>query len=202
MLLKSHLLARIASGEVTVAFRYWRRPSVAAGGTLRTPAGVLGIDRLAEVAEDGISGADARRAGFESRDDLMKSLAGGAGRILYRIQFHVSGDDPRVALRLNAALSEADATALIDRLSALDRASKSGPWTRIALDLIAGKPGRTAAEIAQAPGMEKMPLKRRIRQLKAPGLTESLPVGYRLSPRGERLWSEMRRQLGAGLRRR
>ena len=34
-------------------------------------------------------------------------------------------------------------------------------------------------------GMEKHPFKAKVRQLKALGLTISLDVGYRLSPRGE-----------------
>jgi hypothetical protein len=33
--------------------------------------------------------------------------------------------------------------------------------------------------------MERQPFKLRVRRLKALGLTESLEVGYRLSPRGE-----------------
>jgi hypothetical protein len=35
--------------------------------------------------------------------------------------------------------------------------------------------------------MERLPFKANVRKLKALGLTESLDVGYRLSPRGEAL---------------
>jgi hypothetical protein len=36
-------------------------------------------------------------------------------------------------------------------------------------------------------GREKLPFKRDVRKLKELGLTESLPVGYRISPRGRAL---------------
>jgi hypothetical protein len=36
-------------------------------------------------------------------------------------------------------------------------------------------------------GLEKQPFKARVSKLKALGLTESLEVGYRLSPRGARI---------------
>ena len=39
--------------------------------------------------------------------------------------------------------------------------------------------------------MEKMAFKRRIRMLKELGLTESLEVGYQLSPRGRALLARM-----------
>jgi hypothetical protein len=35
--------------------------------------------------------------------------------------------------------------------------------------------------------MERLPFKANVRKLKALGLTESLDIGYRLSPRGEAL---------------
>ncbi len=192
MLFKSHILDQIASGQVTVAFRYWSRPSVTARGQLRTPVGILAIDSLAAITPGEISDADALRAGFENREKLMSALQSSAGRVLYRIDFHIVGDDPRIALRQDAELSNADTTALIERLAHMDRTSKSGPWTDTALSLIAGKEGRTAAEIAQALSVEKPTLKRRIRQLKELGLTESLESGYRLSPRGAKLWSELK----------
>ncbi len=44
-----------------------------------------------------------------------------------------------------------------------------------------------SAELALALGEERPRLKRRVRQLKELGLTESLEVGYRRSPRGSAL---------------
>jgi hypothetical protein len=49
-----------------------------------------------------------------------------------------------------------------------------------------------AADLAAALGREKHPFKRDVRKLKELGLTESMPVGYRLSPRGRTLLDALR----------
>jgi hypothetical protein len=41
--------------------------------------------------------------------------------------------------------------------------------------------------LARQAGADVLSFKRRVRRLKEPGLTESLEVGYRLSPRGRAL---------------
>ena len=51
--------------------------------------------------------------------------------------------------------------------------------------MIERSPGVAAAELAAELGRERLPFKRDVRKLKELGLTESLTVGYRLSPRGE-----------------
>jgi hypothetical protein len=48
----------------------------------------------------------------------------------------------------------------------------------------ADHPGIVSRVLAPQVGAEVPPFKRRVRQLKELGLTESLEVGYRLSPRG------------------
>jgi hypothetical protein len=55
------------------------------------------------------------------------------------------------------------------------------------LELIAANPERRAGELAAEMGRERLPFKADVRKLKALGLTESLPIGYRLSPRGRAL---------------
>ncbi len=52
------------------------------------------------------------------------------------------------------------------------------------LELIAENPGVRAPDLAARMGRETLPFKRDVRKLKELGLTESLEVGYRLSPRG------------------
>jgi DNA-binding IclR family transcriptional regulator len=65
----------------------------------------------------------------------------------------------------------------------MDRGRRE-PWTRQVLELIRDRPETLAADLAASLRMEKAPFKRDVRKLKELGLTESLPVGYRLSPRG------------------
>jgi len=175
-------LRRIAAGEITVALRRWRRPTVRAGGELRTRVGVLAIDSVEAVEPDEVTDADARRAGRPDRAALLSGLRGD-GR-LYRIGFHLAGPDPRIALRGRADLSPEDRAELDRRLARLDAASRHGPWTAEVLRQIADRPGTRAADLAADMGREKLPFKADVRKLKELGLTESLEVGYRLSPRG------------------
>ncbi|WP_340118891.1 hypothetical protein [Pelagibius sp. 7325] len=184
MLFKQAVLERIARGEITLAFRRWARPTVKAGGSLRTAAGVLAIDRIEAVTADKISTADARNAGYASVAALSAELERGRPGTLYRIAFHLAGPDPREALRKRKTVSRADAAALSKHLARLDAASRDGPWTLATLRLIAGRDGITAADIAASLGMQKAAVKTRVRKLKEFGLTESLPSGYRLALRG------------------
>jgi hypothetical protein len=182
MLFRRDDLAAIAAGEITLAFRRWRRRSVTPGGTLQTPAGLLAIESVDVVAPGSISAADARRAGFPDPDAVRAAMRGDGET--YRIAFHVAGPDPRIALRSDAALSPADRAEIAARLARLDRASTHGPWTEATLRAIAAAPGMRAADLAAEFRRERLPFKADVRKLKALGLTESLEVGYRLSPRG------------------
>ena len=73
---------------------------------------------------------------------------------------------------------------IIERLRRLDRASSYGPWTTAVLQTIAAKPAVRAPDLAASFGRETLPFKTDVRKLKELGLTESLPIGYRISPRG------------------
>jgi len=71
-----------------------------------------------------------------------------------------------------------------ERLSRMDGRAAHGPWTRATLEAIDACPETLAADLARGLGRERDPFKRDVRKLKELGLTESLSVGYRLSPRG------------------
>lgn len=184
MLFRQEILQGIAAGDVTLAFRRWRKAPPAAGATLRTPIGVLSLDRVETIDESGITDEDARKSGFPSRDALLSSLR--AGGTLYRIELRHIGEDPRVGLRQTRIARPEDAADLLERLGRLDRRVEGG-WTAALLRLVNANAGLPAGDLAVLAGFEKMELKRRMRQLKELGLTESLTPGYRLSPRGEDL---------------
>src|SRR5215208_4964746 len=103
MLFRQDVLRRIAEGEVTLAFRRWRHPTVKAGGTLRTRVGVLAIDSVEPVDEERVTDADARRAGASDREALLAGLR--ADGALYRVEFRLAGPDPRIALRERSHIS-------------------------------------------------------------------------------------------------
>lgn len=186
MLFRVATLDRIGAGDITLAFRRWRRPTVKAGGRLRTAIGELAIESVERCEKAAITGAEARAAGFASVADLLADLDGRDDGDVYRIAFRFDRPDPRIALRAAGDLSAEDLAALTGRLDRLDKGT-DGAWTRPALQHIAANEGQPAAMIAEAFGIEKLRLKQNIRKLKELGLTESLETGYRLSPRGKAL---------------
>ena len=183
MLVRMAVLERIVRGEVSLVFRRWRRPTVRSGGSLRTARGVLRILDVAAVAKADISEADAVRAGFCSRERLLAGLGEREGQI-YRITVEYAGADPRVALRQQDDLSDAEIELVIEKLRRLDARSTAGSWTARVLAAIEAQPGVVSQTLAARLGCEKDWLKPQVRKLKNLGLTVSLTTGYALSPRG------------------
>lgn len=64
MLLKRELLEEIKAGKVDLVFRRWNRPSVKAGGTLKTKVGLLAIKTVTDMSPDDVTDREAQRAGF------------------------------------------------------------------------------------------------------------------------------------------
>jgi hypothetical protein len=194
MLFPAAVLDGIVDGSIDRSFRRWDRPRVKAGGTQRTPAGVIGFRSVEVVDRDDLTEEDALRSGFGSLEALLKFLDGRAEGDIYRIGLELVGPDPRVELR--AVLpSDDELEDILARLERLDRTSTRGAWTFDMLTLLGDRPGVKAVELAASQGREKMPFKLDVRKLKELGLTESLSPGYRLSPRGEAVlarWSERR----------
>ena len=179
MLFRADLLQGIAEGRVTLAFRRWRRAPPADGSTLRSPVGVLALDRVTLVDEGDITPDDVRRTGL-SIEELRASIAG-EGTLL-RIELRLAGADPRLALRERVPDGR-ELETIIARLARIAAASDQA-WTLRYLRLIADRPGVVSHTLARHVKAEVLPFKRRVRQLKELGLTESLEIGYRLSPRG------------------
>jgi hypothetical protein len=183
VLISPAIAAGIADGSVTLAFRRWDRPRMRPGSTQRTGAGVVRIDSVEEVDPGTLTEDDALRAGVRSLAGLQRLLERRDGAHVYRMQVSLAGADPRVALREQAELSEADRRAVDERLDRWD-AARGAPWTHEILRLIAENPGVRAPDLAAWLGRETLPFKRDVRKLKELGLTVSLAVGYEISHRG------------------
>lgn len=187
MLIRRPQLDAIREGRVTLQFRRWKRPTVKAGGTLTTAVGVLSIHTVEVVAPESITLRDAQAAGYDTLDELHAHLSAKDEGLVYRVSLAFAGADPRIALRAKAELSNDEQQALRSKLARLDVSSRHGPWVRPTLELVRANPGMYSGDLADQLGFERLWLKAQIRKLKALGLTESLEVGYRLSPRGEAL---------------
>ena len=179
MLFRQDILQGIAEGRITLAFRRWRRAPPVEGSTLRSPIGVLRLERVTAIEEGDITPDDVRRTGM-SVENLRASIAGDG--TLLRIELRVDGEDPRVALR-NRVPEIGELDTILATLAKTDAAS-GAPWTTRYLELIAGQPAVVSRVLARQVDVDVPLFKRRVRQFKELGLTESLEVGYRLSPRG------------------
>jgi hypothetical protein len=185
VLFEKRLREGIADGTITAALRKWKRPQVVAGRRYRTGVGLVEMLSVQMVRARDLRSADARAAGFRSVRALLADVADGSAGDLYLLRFaRVDEPDPRSVLAATAELDEPARVDLDARLARLDRASPRGPWTAATLALIAGRPEVRAPDLAASLGRDTASFKLDVRKLKALGLTESLRVGYRLSPRG------------------
>lgn len=158
---------------------------------------MIEVDSVSVVAPAAISEADAALAGYASAAALIADLRGAEDLSLYRVAFRrLDEPDPRELLAADDVLSADDVAEIDRRLDRLDRASATGPWTATTLAAIAEHPGTRAADLAAALGREVLPFKVDVRKLKNLGLTRSLEVGYRRSPRGAAYLTLTRRARG------
>lgn len=181
MLLTERIAHAVAAGDVSLAYRRWRTARVVPGAKFHTVAGVVRVDAVTIVSLDALTDADARRAGFDTVQDVERTFRGRASDPVFRIVLSWAGPDERDALAEATVLSAAEIASISALLDRLDRTT---PWARIVLGTLDRAPGTTAAVLASLVGLDKDALKRRIRTLKAHGLTRSLRVGYELSSRG------------------
>ena len=93
MLLKRELLEQIKAGEVDLIFRRWSRPTVRAGGTLKTRVGVLAIKAMDEMDPVAVSEQEAKRAGFADVAEFRRWLdTMKPGHLFHRIEVGYLGD--------------------------------------------------------------------------------------------------------------
>ena len=176
-------LRAIRDGDIDLAFRRWDRPRVRVGTRMRTAVGLVEVTSVDQVAPSRLTADDARRAGAASVRALQEALAHRTDRPVFRVGLRHAGGDPREALREQVPddAELADLRAWLDRL---DRSSAIGAWTRATLRIIDRSPGVRAPDLAAELGRPTPEFKRDVRKLKERGLTQSLDIGYRLSPRG------------------
>ena len=178
MLFSADAWPGIAEGSITVTFRVWTRAQAKIGGNYRVAGMLIEATDVRQVEVDEITDEDARRAGATDRAAVLARL--GSAQAVWRIDFVYRGADDRIARRNDTSAD--DITTVIARLSRLDR---NGAWTRSTLQLIERYPGVVSTTLARHVNQDRAAFKVNVRKLKELGLTESLDIGYRLSPRGE-----------------
>jgi len=183
VLLNRAVAEGIANGEITLVLRRWDAPRARQGGTQRTVAGTARIDDVAEYPGSyRVTAAQARAAGYPDAKTAQNELDRRPARHTYVIAVSFLAPDERPELAADDRLCDADVDAIAARLDRWDAAT--APWTRQYLELIGANEAVRAPDLAVRVGLDVPRFKRRVRQLKGLGLTISLDVGYRLSPRG------------------
>ncbi len=175
MLFRPRDLERIAAGTITLAFRRWDRPRVKVGSQQKTAVGVVEFTSC-EIVDTVTRRTTRAPPGFASPADVEERLRKTGPRLPRRPAAWSAGPArgaPRRRRRTRPC-------------SRRLRQVAHGP-IRHYLQAIAARPGRSlrgprGVLRARDGGV----LKRDVRKLKELGLTESLDVGYRLSPRGGR----------------
>ena len=194
MLFKKQYLDLIACGKLKYAYRKWSRPTVKTGSALLTPVGMLRIKSVEPIEYKDISDKDVRLAGYKDRQELEKELSFKSKGVLYKIDFFLEQEDPRIALRQKKKITSEEFKELVDTLQKLDKSGKIKSWTIKVLRALESEPGRRAIYYATKLQVEKEWLKRNIRKLKNLGLTISLPNGYLISPRGSKFLQLLNQQ--------
>jgi hypothetical protein len=173
----------IADGTITLVLRRWDAPRAKVGGTQRTPAGTIRIDGVVErPARYRVTAAQARAAGFADARTAQAELDRRPAAHTYLISVSYLAPDERPDLAADDRLTPDDVAAISARLTRWD--ASGTPWTRQYLEMIGANEAVRAPDLADRVGLDVPRFKRRVRQLKGLGLTISLDVGYRLSPRG------------------
>lgn len=184
MLLNRDTAEGIANGDITLVLRRWNAPRAKPGGTQRTVAGTVRIDDVTEHPGGyRVTAAQARAAGYTDARSAQRELDRRPARHTYVIAVSYLAPDERPHLAADDMLSGADVDAISTRLDRWDAATQ--PWTRQYLQMIGANEAVRAPDLAARVGLDVPRFKRRVRRLKGLGLTISLDVGYRLSPRGE-----------------
>jgi hypothetical protein len=179
-----------------MAYRRWKRPQVKIGGRYRvgsdrirsmTEFDFIEVDAVDEITARDIDDADALLAGYPSAAAARSDVGASGDDPLYRLAFRkIAMADPRAELASAVALTDADIADIDARLDRMDRSATPGPWTREVLREIAQRPQVRAKDLESCSRWPDLAtFKVHVRKLKNLGLTLSLPVGYRLSPRGE-----------------
>ena len=169
-----------------LCLRRWDAPRAKPGGTQRHRRGHRFASTTSPSTRAATASPPRRRAprAIRTPRPRRQELDRRPAKHTYVITVSYLAPDERPELAADDRLSAADVDAIAARLRRWDAAAET-PWTRKYLEMIGANEAVRAPDLAARVGLDVPRFKRRVRQLKGLGLTISLDVGYRLSPRGK-----------------
>ena len=185
MLFKQKDLEGIKSGNISLAFRKWKKLSVYAGSFVDTSIGILKVGAVKVISLEEITDDEAQSAGFKNAVSLVQLLEQQKDGLIYKIEISFHSENPEIESQEEAEMDKEEFETIKLALDNLDKFSKIGKWTVKTLQVIRENPKMKAADLAVKARKEKEWLKLNIRKLKALGLTISHEPGYTLSAKGE-----------------
>lgn len=78
----------VIKGEITCSIRVWQRPKVKVDGQYKLGSGYVIVDKVRQIDFEDITPGLARKSGFASVPDLLRTAIHGPGRNVYLIEFH------------------------------------------------------------------------------------------------------------------
>jgi hypothetical protein len=98
LIFSKELRPAVIAGEITVSFRLWQRAKVRVGGRYPVGPAQIEVDWVELVPFSSLTPDDVRRAGEPDLETLRRRAAHAgpidAGTLLYRIEFHLTGEQP------------------------------------------------------------------------------------------------------------
>jgi hypothetical protein len=88
VLFAKELREGVRRGRITCSVRIWLRPHVKVGGRYRMEEGEIEVDGILPISFADITPELARRSGFKSVIDLLKTAKHGRGENVYLVEFH------------------------------------------------------------------------------------------------------------------
>ena len=171
-----------------MTFRRWKRRQAIAGNRYRTAVGIIEVDSVDVIDAAKITDAEARRSGYPSADAVIADLRGPDDLPIYRVRFHTvarPGSARRSSPRRPTSPTQTRRARVVGWRASTPRAVTvpGRPTCSRSIAAHAGRARRGPGRAARAGARRRSRLD--VRKLKNLGLTISLEVGYRLSPRGE-----------------
>ena len=195
LLFDKRLHDAIKQDKVTLTYRDWAQPRIAAGKQYR--AGDLGdivIEEVTQVALSGVTEEDAQAAGATSLEGWRREYKTRHPKVdfehdrAYRVRFRYVGNEAEQVR--SGRLGEDELRRLDRQLAQIDVQSYEGEWTQFFIATLTQKRWMRPGELSQQLGTDQDMVRRKMNILADMGIVRADPgLGFSLSEGGRKLYA-------------